>query len=120
MKRSERGFTMVEVLVAVLLTAIAMTGMLGLYAAGTRAAGGSRHVSEATVLAQDEIERLRTSALIGNGSETNVDHAGKAGGIFTRSWEATPAIDYTELRVTVSWNDEGVARQVTLRSRRNN
>lgn len=119
MTRSERGFTMVEVLVAVLLTAIAMTGMLGLYAAGTRAAGGSRHVSEATVLAQDEIERMRTSAVIGSGSESNVDHAGKAGGIFTRTWSATAAIDYTDLVVTVSWSDDGVARHVTLRSRRN-
>ena len=56
---------MIEVMVAILLTAIATSGIIGLYIVETRASGFSRHSTEATVLAQDQIEILRTAKFIG-------------------------------------------------------
>lgn len=119
------GFTMIEVMVAILLTAIAIIGILALYMAQSRAGSYSRHTSEASVLATDGIEALRSmpsppslTAL------SNVDERGKSGGIFARSATVTGPIGtapnaYYDLRVVVSWDEDGVARSVVLNGRRN-
>jgi Tfp pilus assembly protein PilV len=60
MRRSEAGFTMIEVMIAMLLTAIAMIGIIALFMTQRKASGFSRHTTEATVLAQDKLEQLRT------------------------------------------------------------
>jgi type II secretory pathway pseudopilin PulG len=119
------GFTMIEVMVAILLTAIAIIGILALYMAQSRAGAYSRHTSEASVLATDGIEALRSMpsppALP---TLTDVDERGLAGGIFTRtttvgSLVGTPPNAYYDLRVVVSWDEDGVTRSVVLNGRRN-
>lgn len=114
---------MIEVMVAVLLTAIAAAGIVGLYMVETRASGFSRHMTEATVLAQDQLERMRTSGVTGTGSTASLNELGKvvSGGLYTRSWSTavgTPA-SFEDLTVTVSWPEDGVTKNVTLRARRN-
>jgi prepilin-type N-terminal cleavage/methylation domain-containing protein len=119
-RRAERGFTMIEVLVSLMLTAIAIMGILALYMVQTRASGFTRHSTEAAVLAQDKVEKLRTDAFIAaTGSETNLNERGGAGGIFSRAWTQTLGTDYADLTVTVSWTEDGDARQFLLRARRN-
>ncbi len=63
----ERGFTLVEVMVSILLTVIAVIGIMGLYRVQTRATGYSRHTTEATVLGEDRVERLRSLGPFGVG-----------------------------------------------------
>ena len=120
--RKQAGFTMIEVMIAVLLTAIAVIGIVGLYRVQTRSAGYSRHSTEATVLAADKMEQLRTVAITAaaTGSETGLDARGKAGGIYDRSWDISAQGAYWKLQITVSWNDDGTTRSVTLHSLRNN
>jgi hypothetical protein len=114
---------MIEVMVAVLLSAIATSGIVGLYFAATRSSGFSRHTTEATVLAQDGLERLRTQPLaIGTNTVASLDEHGLVvvGGLFTRQDEvldSTP--DFADMTVTVAWIEDGITRQVVLRSRRN-
>lgn len=122
----QRGFTMIEVMVAILLTAIAIIGILALYMAQSRAGSYSRHTSEASVLAEDGIEALRTSSTSPPSipTLTNVDEQGVAGGIFTRTPTVTGPIGtaptaYYDLRVVVTWDEDGVARSVVLNGRRN-
>ena len=113
---------MIEVMVAVLLTAIAASGIIGLYMVETRASGFSRHQTEATILAQDQIERLRTTNATGTGSTTSLDGTGQVvtGGLFTRSWAVSTAVlTYSDLTVTVSWYEDGFLKEVTLRARKN-
>jgi prepilin-type N-terminal cleavage/methylation domain-containing protein len=120
--RRSAGFTMIEVMVAVLLTAIATSGIIGLYMVETRASGFSRHTTEATVLAQDQMELLRTSKVTGtNQVTTGLTEHGTTGGIFTRTWTCEPdgALPYDNMRVDVTWTEDGASRVVTLRSRRN-
>ena len=114
---------MIEVMVALLLTAVAAAGVLGMYAVQVRSSVYSRHTVEASELAQDELERLRTiaaPATTTTGSQTSLDEKGKvaAAGTFSRSWTVTPGTDYCDLVVTVAWNEDGIPRQVMMRGRR--
>jgi len=117
--KAQRGFTMVEVLVALALTGIAASGLLALYARTTQASRYSRRATEATVLAQDQLERLRATGDTGTGTHTDIDQSGDAGGMFTRTWNVVGGAAYDDLTVVVSWDDDGVVRSLTVRSRRN-
>ena len=113
---------MVEVLVAIMLTAIAAAGIIGLYMVQTRSSDRSRAQTEAAILAQDQIERLRASNFTGTSSEIGLDALGKpTGGRFGRSWAvntvgACPSC-YSDMTVTVTWPDDN-GRPVVMRARR--
>ncbi len=121
-RRRGVGFTMIEVMVALLLTAIAASGIIGLFMVQTRSSGYSRHSTEATILAQDEMERLRAMNInAGSGSTSGLTELGQTGGIFTRSWSITASAgSHLDVTVSVSWNEDGNAlpRTVTLVSRK--
>src|SRR5678816_1125705 len=106
--RQEAGFTMIEVMVALMLTAVGTAGLLALYSVQTRASGYTRHSIEASELAQDQIERLLATAAPGSvttGSQQHLDERGAVttSGMFTRTWTVTPQTEYCDLVVTVSW-----------------
>lgn len=118
--RAQAGFTMIEVMVALLLTAVGVMGILGVYLAQTRASSYSRHTSEAVILAQDKLEQLRTlSSAPAAGSEASINERGVATGLFTRRWSVTSATDYVDIVVTITWSEDGLAREFVLRGRRN-
>jgi type IV pilus assembly protein PilV len=117
----EAGFTMIEVMVAVLLTAIAVIGIVGLHTAESRSGRLARHNTEASVLASDKMEVLRSmvNTSLAAGSETGLTVLGQSGGNYNRSWTVsgtTAPISYT---VTVSWSEDGTAQSITMRSTRN-
>jgi prepilin-type N-terminal cleavage/methylation domain-containing protein len=119
-RRGQHGFTMIEVLISIVLCSIAVMGVVALFRIQSESSSFSRRVTEATVLAEDKMEKLRTlpvGALAG-GPEVGIDETGRPGGVFTRSWTATPAATYVDIDVTVEWNEDG-PRQITLRGRRN-
>jgi len=115
---TEQGFTLIEVMIAILLSAIAVVGLVGIYSVQTRGSSVSRHTTEAAVLAEDRMEDLRTQIAPATGSESGLDALGAAGGIYNRAW--TVAIGGSDITysVTVSWNEDGITRNVTLRSKR--
>jgi prepilin-type N-terminal cleavage/methylation domain-containing protein len=126
-RNPESGFTMIEVMIAMLITAIALIGILALFMAQTKASGYSRHATEATALCEDKLEKLRTltAASVGiNGTETTLDEKGVVGsGIYTRTWTYTVMAAYVDLVCTTSWNEDegagaGSGKSVTLRARR--
>jgi Tfp pilus assembly protein PilV len=118
-RRTERGFTMVEVMIAILLTAIAVIGIMALFMTETRASSYSRHSTEATALAADKLEKLRTMAAPAAGAETDLDPQGAAGGIFGRTWSVdTSNPSFTDISVDVSWDENGDARTITMHARR--
>jgi len=119
-KRSQGGFTMIEVMVAVLLTAIAVIGIVGLYRVQTRSSAFSRRSTEASVLAEDKMEILRTTATPVSSvtPETNLDARGITGtGPYQREWTVTTTAGVQhEILVRVTWSDDGATRAVVLRS----
>jgi len=121
--RREAGFTLIEVMVALMLTAVGTAGLLALYSVQTRASVYNRHSIEASELVQDQLERLLTTEAPGSvttGSQQHLDEKGAVttSGMFTRTWTVTPQTEYCDLVVTVSWSDDGVARQVVVRGKR--
>lgn len=114
----QRGFTMVEVMIAIVLLAVATTGLVGLFRIQTGASSFSRHATEATELAQDKLEFLRTQSTSTAGAETGLTSLGKTGGAYDRSWTVTPSTTYTDYAVTVTWDESGTSRSIRLTSRR--
>ena len=120
MRTREAGFTMVEVMVAMLLTAIAIIGILALFMSQTKASGFSRHATEGAVLCEDKLEQLRTQASgAGNGTDSVIDEKGTTGvGIYKREWSETISASYADIICTVSWSENGISESTTLRGRR--
>ena len=118
---SENGFTMIELMIAVLITAIALSGIIALFMSQNRAAGTSRRSSEATALAIDKLEKLRTASAPASGTDT-VDVQGGSGGAFTRTWTVTAGAGsaYYDITVNVQWDDQSgsAARKVVMYGRR--
>ena len=119
----EGGFTLIEVMIAMVLTALAIMGIIALYITETKASGFSRHTTEASVLAEDKVEKLRTGAAVAIGSavEPLIGERGSATtGIYTRTYsQVLTTADYADIYVSVSWSDDGQAHAVTLHGRRN-
>src|SRR4051794_34729845 len=106
-RRSEAGFTMVEVMIAVLLSVIAVIGIIALFMTESRAASYSRRATEATSLAQDKLEYLRTAGSPASSSENAVDTQGVVGtGMFDRKWTVTAGTSYYDIKVQVGWSDD--------------
>src|SRR5262245_55995995 len=107
-RTQESGFTMIEVMVAMLLTALTVIGVLGLYRVESRASGFSRRETEAAVLAQDKLEELRLQAApTGAVSATTDNPTDQLSGtsIFTRSYTIATTSDPAvfKITVTVTW-----------------
>ncbi len=131
-KKSQAGFTMIEVLVALLVLLIGMSGLLAMHLSGLRATAYSRHASEASVLGEARLEELRikppavlNAAPYTNTAgavEANLNSQGKAGlGIFRRTSKVTvAAVDGTgnptilNINVMVEWFERG-SENTTLR-----
>jgi len=118
----ERGFTLIEVMIAIILTAIGAAGMVGLYRVETRSSGYSRHTTEAAVLAEDKMEQIRTQTTPSSGTDVSLDEPGGApgNGFFSRKWSVTPAGAWIDYNVTVQWTEDGAGKTVTHLSRRSN
>lgn len=114
----ERGFTMIEVMIAILLTVIAVIGMMALFRVETRASAVSRRTTEAAVLAQDKIEELRTLAAPTSGADSAIDARGQPGGMFSRTWTVNFVNNNYVMNVVVSWSDDGVSRTVEMNGQR--
>jgi Tfp pilus assembly protein PilV len=129
----QHGAALIEVMVAVVIFVAVSAGLTSSTINAKRTADGSRHAAEATTLAFDKIEQLRTQTS-GSGELTSGSHSDTAnplntnstgGGIFTRSWTVstnlpslTPALmsgTLSRIDMRVSWpNPNGGNGSVTL------
>jgi type IV pilus assembly protein PilV len=103
------GFTLIEILVALVILSISLLALAGLMATTTRNNAGGGHLTEAATFAQDTLERLRVSPL--SSIPVNVDTAdsavGSTGITYTRSWRAVPNASSTldTINITVKWDN---------------
>lgn len=110
-KSREKGFTILEVLFALLIVSVGLLGLAMMQGTTIQANHSSNRISTATILAQDKLEVFNqtTNLSSGMGNET-VDKDGTIGeGAFTRSWVVTEHTTFSRLAtVTVSWLDEQI------------
>lgn len=123
---AQRGFTIIEALVALAVVAFGLLGVVGLQALMARNADVAKQRSEATRLAQQQIESLRAYTTIPvaasqaswNGMTSGNDTA-TTNATFARAWTVAGSASDPMRRVSVNvaWADRtGEAQQVTLNS----
>lgn len=109
-KKGEGGFTLIEVMIALLLLLIGVSGVLSLQMVSMRATSFSRHATEATIVAEDKMEdlMLQSAASLADGVDL-VDSQGNLdpGGAYTRTWTVEPTGSILLLTITVSWFEKG-------------
>ena len=122
--RSQAGFTLVEVLVALTITVIGLLGLMSIHTTTLHGNRNSSRAAEATTLAQRTMEELRTMTVDGGpgsivdtyGPLPLTDHfldtvAGRAGITFKRSFSVeelgSVSSNLVRLHVSVRWADGG-------------
>ncbi len=126
-RRSQRGFALLEVLIAALVVAASVLALIWLQGALRYNADIARQRTEAARLAQIEIERLRSFAVIDAGGGTSAwgDIADEVldvtptGGpttyLLTRIVQTDDRLMLKTVQVRLSWNDRrGQPRQFSL------
>ena len=109
-----KGFTLVEIMVAISILAIALLGLISVTVMIIKSNTFSKSMTTATTLADDKMEQLKKTSYASLASGTDTLES-----IYARTWTVTqnsPASGMKTVVVTVQWNWQGVARNVTVRS----
>jgi type IV pilus assembly protein PilV len=114
LNRSKRpkGFSMIEVLIALVILSVSLLGLAGLMVTTTRGNSFGNHMTEAVTFAQDKLEELRVTPrdlIVSNFDDVQ----GSTGMSYRRRWTISslpnPTPPPTDLQkgitITVSWNN---------------
>lgn len=104
------GYSLIEVVVAMALFAIAILGLSAGVALVARSSLLSENLTRATILAQDKLEELTTPYAVRTGGSDEPQPG------FTRDWSITlddPATGVARVAVTVSW-ESGEPQTISL------
>ena len=122
--KSGRGFTLVEILIAVFILAVALIGLISVTVMIIKSNDFSRRMTTATTLAKDKLEQVKRLPYNNVASGVTTDYfnadssAGSTGAYFTRIITVTsntPAANMKTVEVRVQWTWGGT-RHVTLRT----
>jgi type IV pilus modification protein PilV len=123
-KSYQQGFTLIEILIAILVLAVGMLGLAKLQGVTMLNSAESRMHTHAVNLAQDKIEELRNyvheASYDAYASDANGNDVVGANATFTRIWTITSpgAEEYKLISVLVEWTGvDGTDYDVELTSR---
>jgi len=109
LSKKSKGFSLIEVLVALVILSISLLALAGLMVQSTRNSSWGSHLTEAATLAQDVLERFRAVRPQTDIPEgTNFDQITAASGVtYTRTWTVTTNGTSTrrDITITVTWTD---------------
>jgi prepilin-type N-terminal cleavage/methylation domain-containing protein len=114
-----KGFSLIEVMIALVILAVALLALAGLMITTTKNTSFGGHMTEAATFAQDKLEQLRASPWTGiiAGADTQV---GATGISYARSWTvaANPNGDQRWVTITMNWTDptKKTNHSISLRS----
>jgi type IV pilus assembly protein PilV len=109
-----KGFTLVEVLVALVILSVALLALAGLMVRTTRNNSFGGHMTEAATFAQDKLEELRAVSWVAilPGSDRKT---GNHGIDYARSWNVAINGNLKTVTMTINWNDQ-TAHSINLLS----
>lgn len=121
----DRGASLIEALVAVVIFAVVIVGFAASTIGARRSGDASRYEAEATTLAMDKLEDLRSRQWsdgdLTAGAHTDAGNPlrpdGASGGVYTRTWQITsdlPMAGMRRLEMRVSWPSPLGERSVLL------
>jgi len=107
------GFTIMEILVAIFIIVIALTGVIAVTCTVINGNAFSKELTTATALAQDTIEDLKNQpyTALADGKPETVSSS------YTRSWKVKtdlPGTGMKTVEVNVAWMRYGQRHDVTL------
>lgn len=115
--RTERGFTLIEIMMAVAILSFGLVLVLQSFATALEGLKGARRVSAASSLLEEKMEELKEKAREENGMAE-----GPLSGEFDKEykgykWDASvkpgPVAELNELELTVSWTDGKTPRNLS-------
>jgi type IV pilus assembly protein PilV len=113
--RGERGFSLVELLFAMILLSIGLLGVASVFPLGTRFVSAGKITSTAVALAGEKMEELQS--MPANSLSLNEGTYSDDVAPYTRSWtitDDTPMTGMKHIQVSTSWESPQGTRQVTL------
>jgi type IV pilus assembly protein PilV len=114
--RHQEGFAIIEALIAMVVFAIGMLAVLSMQTTAVRTNDTARGVSEQSVLAAEQLERL-IGMPYADPNLTDGNHAAPDQGRYTITWTVTDdgMINNTKtIAVTVAWNEHGLTKSINL------
>lgn len=117
------GFSLIEAMIALFLLAFVLMGVVIVLISSIQSLGQARRITDATNLAQADLELLVNAPFnaVSSGSNPNnpITAIGTTGGIYSVSRtvsNGSPATNMKSIVVAVAWNEKGVAHAVELRT----
>jgi len=105
-RRSQRGISLLEILVAITLFALTSSGLAAFLVQSLRRTAGNRASTGAVIAAQHEVEDLRSldyPAIVSRSYSTTI--TGKSYGVGTVVQNDAPASGMKQVTVTVSYTE---------------
>ena len=101
-----KGFTLIEVLVALVILSFSLLALAGLMVTTTKNNAFGSHMTEAATFAQDKLEELRAIKWENLIDGNNTDQQGGSTGMnYTRNWNVTTNGSLKTITINVNWND---------------
>lgn len=101
-----KGFSLIEVLVALVILSFSLLALAGLMVTTTKNNSFGSHMTEAATFAQDKLEELRAIKWedLSDGNYTDQQDV-KTGITYRRSWNVTTNGGLKTITISVNWND---------------
>jgi len=124
--RRNRGFTLLEVLVAFSITALALGVMYRIYAKGTTAAILGKEYAIAVAIAESKLADVGADESLGNDYSSGTENKKYQWQIIIRDHQASdeedaglePTLRMKEIELVISWNSLGKQRSIDLQTLR--
>ena len=118
--QNRQGFTLTEVLLGLVMLAFSVLAVAGMQVASIKGNAFSQNLTQASVLAQNRMETLRSLDFTNALFNANGDYNDIQDGIFQGRYQIVRVGGYVTIRYTVTWPDKGNTRSVafsTIKSR---
>jgi len=122
------GFTLIEIMIAILVLAVALIGLAAVTTTTIKGNSFSKAMTSATTLANDKLQDLKARTFTGTSVDTDLtggshsDTGNPLLGIYNRTWTVADtmgsgsSIRYKTITVTVAWTWQGLSHSVQLQT----